>query len=234
MRTQATEAMMNRSSDAFEAWLQGLPDGRLLAEVGVQLRAAAGGSGTGSYGPDDVAGYFRPGRRTEAELIRLWEDAELRRSVASVGRTLAASESVRAKNLLGERLGRRWLGLGVLLAASLAGLLMLPTLRDNDASDAEHRSGAMPTAEVQIVAPTGLLASSPRIEWRPVLGAEVYEVELTDDRGRTVFSERTAATALEIPTQLLDPGLSYFFRVRAQVDVARWISSDFQEIVIPR
>jgi hypothetical protein len=62
----------------------------------------------------------------------------------------------------------------------------------------------------------------------------VYEVEVTDARGRTVFSERTTDTALPIPVERFDPGASYFFRVRAQVDVARWISSDFQEIVVPK
>lgn len=229
-----TQTIGSHPSETFDDWLRGLPDGRSLAEIGARLRAGMGGGGAGSCSPDMVAAYFRPGQRTEAELARLWEDAGLRRSVSSAARALAASESVREKSLLGERLGRRWLGLGVLLAASIAGLLVLPTLRDGGLSDAEHRSGAIPTAEVQIVAPTGVLAASPRIEWHPVLGAEIYEVEVTDDRGRTVFSERTAATALEIPTQLLDPGLSYFFRVRAQVDVARWISSDFQEIVVPR
>lgn len=231
--TMRTNAMTSQVSGSFEGWLRSLPDGRSLAALGTCLRAAMGGGGAGRPDIEIVAGYFRPGQRTEAELARLCDDAELRRAVASVGRALAASEPVRAGSM-GERLGRRWLGLGVLVAASLAGLLVVPSLLHEGPLDAEHRAGSIPSGEVNIVAPAGVLAASARIEWHPVLGAEVYELEVTDARGRTIFSERTSGTALAIPTELLEPGTSYFFRVRAQIDVARWISSDFQEIVVPR
>lgn len=230
------QAMKSEPGDSLEAWLRRLPDGGTLAELAVYLRATTGAAGAGGAAegdPDVVARYFRGGPRTESELIRLWDEAELRRSVASVGRLLAASESMRG-GFQSVRLGRRWLGAGALVAASIVGLMVVPTLLDDGPLDAEHRSATRPTAEVRIVAPTAVEAASPRVEWHPVLGAEVYEVEVTDARGRTVFSERTAGTALEIPTRILDPGNSYFFRVRAQLDVARWISSDFQEIVVSR
>lgn len=227
------QPMTGQPEDSFETWLRTLPQARSLAEAGAQLRAATSRGGAGGQDPDAVARYFRPGRRTEAELVRLWDDAELRRSVASVGWVLAESESPRTATLLRRRPGHRWLGLGLLAAASLAGLFVLPSLLDNRLPNVEHRSANVTAGEVQIVAPLEVRTPSPFIEWYPVLGADVYEVEVTDARGRTVYSERTDRTALEIPTERLERGSSYFFRVRAQVDVGRWISSDFQEIVVP-
>lgn len=229
--------MTGQPSDSFEAWLRTLPQARWLAEAGTHLRVATRRGGAGGQDPDAIARYFRTGRRTEAELLRLWEDAALRSSVASIGRVLAASESesesARAATPLGDRFGRRWLPLGLLAAASIAGLLVLSPGLDQRVSNVKHRSATITAAEVHIVAPIGTITTSPRIEWRPVLGAKVYELEVTDARGRTIYSERTAGTALQIPAERLDRGTSYFFRVRAQVDVARWISSDFQEIVVP-
>lgn len=225
--------MSSRPTDPFEAWLRNLPERRSLAALGACLRAATGGGGASQRDPEIVARYFRPGRRSEADLLRLCDDVELRRSVASIGRVLAASESVRAERQLGERLGRRWLGLSLLVAASIA-LLAFPALLDEGHLDTAHRSTTIPSTEVRIVAPTSVVVASPRIEWHPVLGAEVYEVEVTDAQGRTVFSERTTETSLNIPVEDLDPGASYFFRVRAQLDVARWITSDFKEIVAPK
>lgn len=229
-----TQSMSSRSTDPFEAWLGSLPEGRSLATLGACLRAATGGGGASQRDPEIVGRYFRPGRRSAADLLRLCDDVELRRSVASIGRVLAASESVRAERQLGERLGRRWLGLSLLVAASIAGLLVFPALLDEGHLDNAHRSTIVPSTEVRIVAPTSVAVASPRIEWHPVLGAEVYELELTDAQGRTVFSERTTETSLNIPVEDLDPGASYFFRVRAQLDVARWITSDFKEIVAPK
>lgn len=218
----------------LEAWLEGLSDASEVAELCSVLRVAAGG-GSRTILDENVAGnvasYFSAWERTDAELSRLATDRELRRQVASIAHILAVSEPVIGSGK--ERwFGRRWVGVAALLAASVAGILIAPHFLDRIDGDSEHRSATITVADVHVLGPEGPLAAPPRIEWKPVLGADLYQVEVTDARGRIVFLGTTEDRVLQVPAEVLEDSVPYFYRVRARIESARWVASDFQEFVI--
>ncbi len=218
-------------SDSLRDWLQSLSDGETLAEIAVGLRAAAGGPAAERNDPETIVRYVRPGARSEAELERLCEDPRLRREVASAARLLVVSEKARG-NDGAEWLGYRRLGAVALVAASIAGILVVPRLLEDGAAGESHRSATITVAEVQVIGAQGELATAPLVRWQPVLGADLYEVEVTAGDGRMVYTERTEDTELQVPSDVVNPNVPYFYRVRARLEVTRWIASEFREFVV--
>jgi len=96
---------------------------------------------------------------------------------------------------------------------------------------ADHRAPAMapPTWNLHDrVVGTGRL-----VEWSPVPGVAEYRVDVTTRTGEVVFSARTSDTSLLITPDSLPAGMPYFVRVRARLDVDRWATSGFRELVVP-
>jgi hypothetical protein len=52
------------------------------------------------------------------------------------------------------------------------------------------------------------------LRFDPVEGYQKYKVDLEDERGNAIFSVETPSTAVQIPSAVLRPGASYYFRVR--------------------
>ena len=58
--------------------------------------------------------------------------------------------------------------------------------------------------------------TSPTFSWKPVPGAESYELELLDEKGAVVFGAKTSETSVTVSDPVLSaPGKSYHWWVRA-------------------
>lgn len=221
-----------RRREPVEEWLEGIPSGRALAEVASLLRAAAGGAVRSVEGAEGVAVLLQADQMSASDLDRLCRDGGWRREVASVARLLAASELAKGSGGSASQLGRRWVVAAAVLAATVAGVLLAPQVIERGRDAGEHRAGTIEVADVQVIGSHGVLPAAPLIEWRPVLGADLYEVEVTTADGGMIFLGRTIGTELQIPSDILAPSVRYFYRVRARVEVSRWISSEFREFVL--
>lgn len=217
------------ADDTLEPWLQHHPEGRQLAEVASLLRATMGGGYASPADPADVGawvGNAAPGNET---LQRLCADPVLRRQVASTARLLGQVGPQPATSM-GNR--RRWAAGALLVAASLTAVALLPRLGPTSPATPPHRAGTITAANVRVLSPVGILPDAPNVEWSNVLGADLYEVEVTGIDGRVLFRDQTTDTALQIPPDVIRTGVRYFLRVRARVSVGRWVASDFHEFLV--
>jgi hypothetical protein len=223
----------NTADDTLESWLGKHPEGDWLAELAGVVRGAAGGGGTATVDPVTVGDVFgEPGPR-DAAVQRLCTDPTLRRQVAAAGRLLGAP-AVRKTVPRRARMRWVWTGGAALAAAGLAALILVPRMGTTTQVEPGHRAGTITAAEVEVIGPNGVLPSAPRVEWNTVLGADLYEVEVTGADGRVVFRDQTADTTLQVPPDVLTERARHFFRVRARMSVGRWVASDFHEFVVRR
>lgn len=209
-------------------WLTERPDGADLSATAAKLRAAAGGVGGPPSDEALVASYLAPGPRDRGALRRLLDDPALRRDVAGVARLAHPMEGPETAVWRRDRRGRYWVAAAlVATAASLVGVVTLPRT-----SPPAHRATPIVGAEIHVITPSGERSAPPEVAWGVVLSADLYELEVTAADGRPVYSAQTAHTALRIPDGVLEPGVTYFFRVRARLEVGRWIASDFREFAV--
>jgi hypothetical protein len=106
----------------------------------------------------------------------------------------------------------------------LPALPPLPALAGISPADAKvERAGAVrlragPDEVVQNLYPsagTTSVAESTTLRFSPVDNARLYEWEVEDEAGRTVYMVRTSATQLALPAGTLQPGHRYYWEVKA-------------------
>jgi len=207
-------------------WLETLPDAEGASGMITLLRAAAGGGGPISA---EAAGYFRPGPRSPAEIARLCRDGAMRRRVAAAGRILGAP-AVRSAIRPARPRWTWWVVSAGLAAASLAVLVLSPG--GPSPVGQSHRALPVAPADFQVISVSVTPGSELLVAWHGVLGAENYEVEVTGANGRVLLTTSTVDTMLVLPRAGLASGARYFARVRARIEVGRWIASDFREFRI--
>jgi hypothetical protein len=154
--------------------------------------------------------------RLEAVLARL--TAGRAAGSGAPARVLAFERSPARRGTGAPRSWTRWAAAAlVLLAVALAARTMRPPLPPEVLPPGEGE--VVRGGEIELEAPLGATAAIPaEFAWRPVAGAERYEVELLDVAGERLWSATTAAGRVELPEaarQLLRPRASYAWRVRA-------------------
>jgi len=101
------------------------------------------------------------------------------------------------------------------LAASVVLVITVgQRLRSPDAPDVERGT----TNEVTLLEPTPEIedGTPPTFAWKPVPGAQSYELEVLDDSGALVWGAKTSETSVTLSDpRLLPPGRSYRWWVRA-------------------
>jgi hypothetical protein len=215
-----------------ESWLLSHPEGPPLAAVANLLRAATGGGSGPVVDPAAVSVYCGGSAVPAEALERLWDDPALRRQVAVTARLLGTPALRRAV----PRPGRpRWwsvAGLAVAAAAMMVVALVPPWAPTDPPESVAHRAGTINAADVHILSPVGVVPAAPTVEWGSVLGADIYEVEVTGGDGHVVFRDQTTDTTLRVPTDVLRAGGRHFVRVRARVGTGRWVASEFREFIV--
>lgn len=210
--------------DTLHQWLRTLPDAGSACRTITLLRTALGGGGPVSA---ESAEYFHAGPRSVAAIERLCRDRALRGRVAAAGRILGASR-IRAALRPARPRWTWWLASAGLAAASLAVLILAP--RERPPVVESHRAPPLVTGDLRIVGVTEASSGDPRIVWHPVVGAEGYEVDVAGVDGRALLTTSTSDTTFVLTRGTLVPGARYFFRVRARIEVGRWIATDFREL----
>jgi hypothetical protein len=77
------------------------------------------------------------------------------------------------------------------------------------------------------VTPREVVDRADRLVWSAVAGALRYRVRLYDDNSNVLWSSTTEDTVALLPDSVrLRPRLTYFWKVEANMDWQRWISSD--------
>ena len=138
--------------------------------------------------------------RSEFELLRSIEQA-------GAGTAERAAPAV-------PRILRRF-AVPLALAASLILVVTVgQRLRSPEGSDVER--GAMDGVTLVGPPPEIAAGTSPTFTWKPVPGAQSYELEVLDERGAVVWGTRTSETSVIVSDPvLMVPGKSYRWWVRA-------------------
>lgn len=125
---------------------------------------------------------------------------------------------------------------GGAVAAAAAAILLLVARPQAPppASDTAHRAATTATEMgPRLLSPSGAGSQSGTWRWQPVSGADRYELTVFDVEGRVVWDTSTTRAGVEaVRSRSIEPGRTYFWRVRARVDWDRWISSDLQEFML--
>ena len=106
---------------------------------------------------------------------------------------------------------------GVLLALAASAVLVITVgqkLRSPEGTDVERGT----TNGVTLLEPAAEIEGGipPTFAWKPVPGAQSYELEVLDDRGALVWGAKTGETSVTLSApRLLPPGKSYRWWVRA-------------------
>jgi hypothetical protein len=153
----------------------------------------------GSAAPDEGAG------------VR-WVAAELRRRFTA------------ASGRAGPRVHRRWPGISRLaaVAAVVAAVTAVYVVRDREppVTDVQPASQQYRTVRIDAIAPLGDIDSMPRaIEWSPVGGAAVYDVEVFEVDRSTLWRGASSTPRIELPSSLtaqFAPGKPVFWAVKAR------------------
>src|SRR5262249_24674802 len=135
---------------------------------------------------------------------------ELLRSIEQAGSAAATTERPRPAFLRGPRR----IAVPLALAASLLLVLVGQKLRSPGGPDVERGDGNGVTL---LEPPTEIAPGiSPTFAWKPVPGAESYELEVLDEKGNLVMGARTRQTSVTLSDPLLTtPGKSFRWWVRA-------------------
>lgn len=139
-----------------------------------------------------------------------------------------------------ERPRRRWIPVvGTLAAAAVATIIIAgPSVVRNrpapSASDtAIHREGAITTtAPPKILSPVSIAKPGDALRWTSVAGADIYQVQIWNTDGNVVLSTETPDTTLALPENLVRPGTTYLWEVKARTGWDRWVSSEFLQFTI--
>ena len=101
-----------------------------------------------------------------------------------------------------------------------------------------HAQGDAMRSGLVLVSPAGEIDSAPRdLRWKPVAGAQRYQVRLTEVDENQIWSSETPLTQVEIPATVqheLAPGRSFLWQVAALDEQGKKISvSNLQKFHIP-
>jgi hypothetical protein len=137
--------------------------------------------------------------RSEFELLRSIEQAgagtaeRARPAILQIPRRVAVPLALAASLILVVTIGQR--------------------LRSPEGTDVER--GAMDGVTLLGPAPEIAAGTSPTFAWKPVPGAQSYELEVLDEKGAVVWDTRTSETSVNISDPvLLTPGKNYRWWVR--------------------
>ncbi len=123
----------------------------------------------------------------------------------------------------------RWRRWSLPLGAAAAAAVLLLFLRPGGHSDQGGlREPAIPHTTVPVpLAPRESVATADRFVWSGVPGVDRYRLRLYDGDGGVKWTTETADTAVARPDSVvLSPGVTYFWKVEAQTEWQRWVSSD--------
>ncbi len=121
----------------------------------------------------------------------------------------------------------RYVAWGGLAAAAVAVVVWGGLTRALEDRPTVHRDATVTGAAAPIgIEPVGEAATLDLFRWRPVPGADRYEVVVLNDQGSLVWSEQTRDTVIPFDGPVLEAGRSFFWRVRARVGFDRWTDSD--------
>lgn len=142
----------------------------------------------------------------------------------------AISESRVTSAIPPSRASRRWvLPIGAAAAAALVLTLWPGTVRDRESVDLRERT-VTTTVAPQPIAPRGVSNDAHRLVWSSVPRAERYRLRVYAADGALLWSLDTADTLAAIPDSVqLTPGTVYLWKVEAQTEWKRWVSSDLIE-----
>jgi hypothetical protein len=170
-------------------------------------------------------------------LPHLASCTECRSALASISRALADPDLAREIRATEVPAPRRWwrVALPVAAAALLLVLIRPAGLFRNDPVG-QHRSPVLANGTAPSgMSPAGVVASAPRLVWRPVEGADHYRVTLFDAGGRMLYEVEPRDTVVALPDSLrITPGQRYLWRVEAQIGFDRWVASDLIEFTVAR
>jgi len=144
--------------------------------------------------------------------------AELRRRESQILTSTAVPEIRRSRfGLFGSF--RHALTLATVLVAIVGGYVIFDSMPPRLPSDAASDRGGTRSLAVELRAPIGDQAAAPqRLEWRPVSGAVRYRVRLMEVDRRELWSNETAATAVDLPEPiriLIVPAKTLLWQVTA-------------------
>ena len=186
---------------------------------------------------DDVAGFVDGGveepqrARVLAHLARCDRCASAVQEVAA----MVADDSI-TREIPAVRRRRIWTrgGIGAAMAAAATLVFLLAQPRDGSRNDdLQLREPAITAA----VAPVGLsprdsVARVDRLVWTSVSGAQRYHVRVQRADGALLWSALTADTTIQLPDSVRLAAGTYFWRVDAETEWRRRISSDLTRFVI--
>lgn len=153
-------------------------------------------------------------RREVAALSRLLDEPDVRGEVARV--EVQGSPHRRRRIVVG--------ALGLTAAAVLA--VSVVSRRDVPVPAAHRDTDSAAGSRVTIVTPQGQVAAVTAFAWIPVPDADRYEVLLFEAGGTVVWEATTTEPQLVPPDSVrLEPGRSYYWRVRARVGHDQWAES---------
>jgi hypothetical protein len=165
-----------------------------------------------------------------AAVARLTEDATVRSEINALQPP---------RRLTRQGWSRRQLTVsGGLAAAAAAAIVLLGPVRSRVSTD-QTRANAGPHRELAITAATAPRIVSPidiadladSLRWTSVPRADLYRVRIWNNEGTVVWTTDTRGTSVALP-QVVHPGTSYMWEVRARTGWDRWVSSDFVEFTI--
>ena len=124
--------------------------------------------------------------------------------------------------------GRRLIRVAPLAAAAIIALAILfrgigSADRQSELRDPTLTLAAPPT----LVAPLGNVESPAVLLWTAVPRASLYRITVFDADGVTLWEQQVVDTTAQLPHSVtVVPGVPYFWKVAAQLDRDRWVSTE--------
>ena len=177
--------------------------------------------------PRDVVAYVDH-VATQSERARIESHLvtcpECRAEVSEAGHIIATLPSAR-------RIGRPVL----ITAAGIAAVLLIFLLpRADRRISPQHREAPVTTTIAPVIlAPVGAVESTNAFMWSSVPHTDRYELRVFNSDGSVVWQTETTDTVVSIPRSIiLQPGVSYYWKVQAHTGIERSTSTDLVEFSI--
>lgn len=172
---------------------------------------------------DFVEGHLGPEARAPV-VDHLLTCAHCRSVVRSTGRLLTDPE---LSATVRPRPWRRW-ALPLSLAAAAAVLLLVwPRAEETGVPPATRGTTSGPAIPPVPIAPRASVARVDRFVWSRLPRVDRYRLRLYDAEGNVLWTVETADTSVALPGDVrLSSGVTYFWKVEAQVGWQRWVASD--------
>jgi putative zinc finger protein len=173
------------------------------------------------------------GDAREAVVAHLLTCARCRALVVATGRLLTDPAIVRETRASGGggRGWRRWtIPLGAVAAAGLLVFLWPRGVNDADGPSGLREPAQPGRAGPVLIVPRAGVERADRFVWSSVPGADRYRLRLHDAEGALLWSAETTDTVVTRPDSVaLAPRVTYFWKVEAQTEFQRWVSSELVE-----